>query len=150
MTFFISFKVGLSPSKKVYSSLPNRGDVMTVNFLRIFHPQLCYFSHHVYQKWPKLRTTTLIPSTTFIKIKESSSSASHNSVILATASLKIRQLFRSLHKSVKIILLNRWLHTRKNKSFECGIVINCFESIYCQRYVRLNTGVILIRFNSIE
>ena len=37
-------------------------------------------------------------STTFIKIKESSSSASHNSVILATASLKIRERFRFSHK----------------------------------------------------
>ena len=38
----------------------------------------------------------------------------------------------------------------ENKSFECGIVINRFEKIYCQMYIRLNTGVPLIRFNSIE
>ena len=58
-----------------------------------------------------------------VKIKESSSSASHNSVISATASLKIRERFRFSHKSVKIKLLNAWLCTRKNKSFECEIVI---------------------------
>ena len=29
-------------------------------------------------------------------------------------------------KSVKIKLLNAWLCTQKNKSFKCGIVINCF------------------------
>ena len=38
----------------------------------------------------------------------------------------------------------------ENKSFECGIVINYIENIYCQRHIRLNTGVLLIRFNSIE
>ena len=43
-----------------------------------------------------IRTNKLIPGTMFIKIKESSSSASHNSVILATASLKIRERFRFL------------------------------------------------------
>ena len=32
----------------IYSSLPNRRDVTAINFLRIFYPQLCYFSHHVY------------------------------------------------------------------------------------------------------
>ena len=31
-----------------YSSLPNRRDVTAIIFLRIFHPQLCYFSHHLY------------------------------------------------------------------------------------------------------
>ena len=31
-----------------YSSLPNRHGVTAINFLRIFHPQLFYFSHHVY------------------------------------------------------------------------------------------------------
>ena len=36
----------------------------------------------------------------------------------------------------------------ENKSSECGIVINGFENIYCQMYIRLNTGVLLIRFNS--
>ena len=133
-----------------FSSLPNRRDVTAISFLRIFHPRVCYFSHRVYQKWPKLCTTKLIPDTTFIKIKESSSSASHNSVISATASLKIRERFRFSHKSVKIKLLNAWLCTRKNKSFECEIVINCFETIYCQRYIRLNTGLLLTRFNSIE
>ena len=89
-----------------YSSLPNRRDVTAINFLRIFHPKLCYFSHHVYWKWPKLRTTTLISGTTFSgKIKESSSSASPNSVIATTASLKIRARFWFSHKSVKI---NSW------------------------------------------
>ena len=44
----------------------------------------------------------LIPDTTFIKI------ASPNSVISATASLKIRARFRFSHKSVKIKLLNTW------------------------------------------
>ena len=38
----------------------------------------------------------------------------------------------------------------ENKSSECGIVINGFENIYCQMYIRLNTGVLLVRFNSIE
>ena len=38
----------------------------------------------------------------------------------------------------------------KNKYFECQIVINCFENIYCQMYIQLNTGVLLSRFNSIE
>ena len=131
-----------------YSSLPNRRGATAINFLRIFHPQLCYFSHHVYQKWPKLRTTTLIPGNTFIKIKESSSSASHNSVISDTASLQIRERFRFSHKSVTIKLLNAWLCTRKNKSFECKIVINYFENIYCQMYIRLNTGVLSFRFYS--
>ena len=133
-----------------YSSFPNRHGVTAINFLRIFHPQLCYFSHHVFSKCPKLRTNTHIPGITFIKIKKSSSSASQNSVIPATESLKIRERLWFSHKSVKIKLLNAWLLTRKNKSFECGIVINCFENIYCQRYIRLNTGVLLIRFNSIE
>ena len=32
----------------LYSSLPNRRDVTAINFLRIFHPHLCYFSHYVY------------------------------------------------------------------------------------------------------
>ena len=126
---------------QIYSSLPNRRDVTPINSLRTFHPQLCYFSHHVYQKWPKLRTTTFIPGTTFIKIKELSSSASHNSVILANASLKIRERFRFSLKSVKIKLLNAWLCTRKNKSFKCWIVINCFENIYCPRYIGLKTEV---------
>ena len=40
-----------------------------------------------------------------------------------TTSLKIREHFRFSHKSVKIKLLNAWLCTRKNKSFECEIVI---------------------------
>ena len=62
---------------------------------------------------------------------------------------KLENVF-DFHIKVKIKLLNAWLLTRKNKSFECGIVINCFENIYCQRYIRLNTGVLLIRFNSIE
>ena len=35
-------------SKVDYSSLPNRRDVTAIIFLIIFHPQLCYFSHHVY------------------------------------------------------------------------------------------------------
>ena len=100
--------------------------------------------------WEFSTRNSVIPDTTFIKIKESSSSASRNSVISATASLKIRERFRFSHKSVKIKLLNAWLCTRKNKSFERGIVINCFENIYCQMYIRLNTGVLLIRFNSIE
>ena len=39
-------------------------------------------------------------------------------------------------------------HGKINLSNE--IVINCFENIYYQRYIRLNTGVLLIRFNSIE
>ena len=34
--------------KNVYSSLPKRRDITAINFLRIFHPQLCYSSHHVY------------------------------------------------------------------------------------------------------
>ena len=34
--------------------------------------------------------------------------------------------------------------------FECGININCFENVYCEMYIRLNTGVLSIRFNSIE
>ena len=38
----------------------------------------------------------------------------------------------------------------ENQSFECGIVINGFENIYCQMYIRLNTSVLLIRFNSTE
>ena len=29
------------------------------------------------------------------------------------------------------------IHT-ENKSFIGGIVINCFENIYCQMYIRLN------------
>ena len=122
----------------IYSSLPNRRDVTPINFLRSFHPQLCYFNHHVYQKLPKLRTTTLIPGTTFIKIKESSSPASHNSVISASTSLKIRERFRFSLKSMKIKLLNAWPCTRKNTSFKCQIVINCFENIYCLRYIGLN------------
>ena len=48
----------------------------------------------------------LIPDTTFIKIKESSTSASHNSIIPATTSLNIRARFRFSHNSVKIKLLN--------------------------------------------
>ena len=92
----------------------------------------------------------LIPGTMFIKTKEASSSASHNSVISATASLKIRERFQFSYKSVKIKLLNAWLCTQKNTSFECGIVINCFENIYCQMYIQLNTSVLSIRFNSIE
>ena len=48
----------------------------------------------------QLCNTMLIPDTTFIKI------ASPNSVISATASLKIRVHFRFSHKSVKIKLLN--------------------------------------------
>ena len=36
------------------------------------------------------------------------------------------------------------------KSFECGIVINGFENIYYQMYILLNTGVLLIQFNSIQ
>ena len=43
------------------------------------------------------------------KIKESSSADSPNSVISATASLKIRARFRFSHKSVKIKLLNAWV-----------------------------------------
>ena len=39
---------------------------------------------------------------------------------------------------------------KENKTFECGIVINWLENIYCQMYMRLNTGVLLIRFNLIE
>ena len=40
------------------------------------------------------------------------------------------------------------MHTeKKNKSLERGIVIN---NIYCQICTRLNTGVLLIRFNSTE
>ena len=34
--------------RKGYSSLLNRCDVTSINFLRIFPPQLCYFSHHIY------------------------------------------------------------------------------------------------------
>ena len=41
-------------------------------------------------------------------MNESSSSASPNSVILATVSLKVRARFRFLQKSVKIKLLNAW------------------------------------------
>ena len=133
-THYITLWCNEGKIKNNYSSLPNRPDITAINFLRIFHPQLSYFSHHVYQKWPKLRTSALIPGTKFIKIKESSSLASHNSVISVTASLKIRERFRFSHKSVKIKLVNAWLCTRKNKSFECGIVINCFENIYCQMY----------------
>ena len=48
----------------------------------------------------------LIPDTTFIKIKESSTSASHNSIIPAITSLNIRARFRFSHNSVKIKLLN--------------------------------------------
>ena len=87
---------------------------------------------------------------TVIKIKESSSSGFRNSVISVTASLKIRECFQFSHKNVKIKLLNAWLCTRKNKSFECGIVINCFQNICRQMYKRLNTGVISIRFYSTE
>ena len=54
------------------------------------------------------------------------------------------------HISVKIKLLNAWLCTQKNKSFECGIVTNCSENIYCQKYIQLNTGVPLTWFSSIE
>ena len=35
-------------TNSLYSFLPNKRDVTAINFLRIFHPQLCYFSHHVY------------------------------------------------------------------------------------------------------
>ena len=42
------------------------------------------------------------------KIKESSSADSPNSVISATASLKIRARFRFSHNSVKIKPLNAW------------------------------------------
>ena len=41
-------------------------------------------------------------------------------------------------------------YIQKNKSFEFGIVINCFENIYCQMYIQLNTGVLLIQFNPVE
>ena len=41
------------------------------------------------------------------------------------------------------------MHT-ENKSFDGGIVINCFENIYCQMYIRLNTGVLSIWYNSVE
>ena len=71
--------------KKDFSSLPNRHDFKAIN-LRIFR-------NH-------------IPGTMFIKIKESSSSASHTSAIPATTSLEIRKRFRFSHKSVKIKLLN--------------------------------------------
>ena len=130
----------------MYSSLPNRCDVTAINYLGIFHLQLCHFSHHVYWKWPKLATITLLPGIMFSEIKESSNSASHNSVILATVSLKIRKCFRFSHKNVKIKLEC----TQKNKSFEWGIVRNCFENIYCQIFIWMNTDVLLIQFNSIE
>ena len=32
----------------LYSSLAIRRDIRAINFLRIFHQQLCYLSHHVY------------------------------------------------------------------------------------------------------
>ena len=54
------------------------------------------------------------------------------------------------HISVEIKLLHAWLCTQKNKSFECGIVINCSENVYCQKYIQLNTGVPLTWLSSIE
>ena len=126
-------------------TLPTRIDVTSRQL--IFWEFSTY--SYVYQKYPKPPTTTLIPGTTFIKIKESSTSASHKSVIPATASLKIREHFRFSHKSVKTKLFNVWLCAWKNKSFECWIVINSFENIYGQAYIRL-IHVLLIRFNSIE
>ena len=89
--------------QSAYSSLPNRRDITAINFLRIFHPQLCCFSQHVYQKWLKLRNTTLIPGTTFIKIKKSSSSASRNSIILPPRHSKLENVF-DFHIKVKIKL----------------------------------------------
>ena len=62
---------------------------------------------------------------------------------------KLESIF-NFHISVKIKLLNAWLCTLKNKSFKCGIVINCSENIYCQKYTWLNIGVPLTWFSSIE
>ena len=65
--------------------------------------------------------------------------------------LKIGQIFTRSQKGMAMHDYDyAWLCIRKNKSFECGIVINCFENVYCQMCIRLNAGVLLIRFNSIE
>ena len=43
-----TLKVYAAENEMIYFSLKNRSDVTAINFLRIFHPQLFYFSHHVY------------------------------------------------------------------------------------------------------
>ena len=114
----------------IYLSLPKYRDVTTIFWEYSTHNSV-------------ISVSTFMPGTTFIKIKESSSSAPHNSVISATASLWIRESFWFSHKSVKITLLNAWLCTRKNKSFRVW-------DKYKLLWKRLLRGVLSIRFNSIE
>ena len=41
----LKLSVSLDQYSTVYSSLPNRRGATAINFLRVFHPQLCYFRH---------------------------------------------------------------------------------------------------------
>ena len=144
-------KMIVDPRKRGnYSSLASRRDVTVINFLRIFQLQLCYFSHCVYQNGPNFAPPRLLQAPHLSKSNYQVVQLPTTPFISATASLKIRERFRFSDKSVKIKLLNAWPCTRNNKSFECTIVINYFESIYCQMYIRLNTSVLLIQFYSIE
>ena len=43
-----TLKVYAAENEMIYFSLKNRRDVTAINFLRIFLPQLFYFSHHLY------------------------------------------------------------------------------------------------------
>ena len=110
--------------------------------------------------WEFYTHKSVISATTFIKngpnfappclFQEPHLLKSRNQEVQLPTTLIWATRLLKINIKVKIKLLNAWLYTQKNKSFECGIVINCFENIYCQMYMQLNTGVLLIQFNSIE
>ena len=88
----------------MYCSLPNRRDVMAINFLKIFTHNSVNSATTFTKNGPNFAPPRLFQAPRLLK--------SRNQVvqlpitISATASLKIRERFRFSHKSVKIKLLN--------------------------------------------
>ena len=123
-----------------YSSLPNSHDATAINFLRIFHPHLLFQPSRLF-KMANFASPCRFQASCLLKPR-------NQAVELPTTLLFQPPHHSSLQKAYNFHIKIKC--TRKNKSFEYGIVINCFENIYCQIHIPLNTGVLLIRFNSIE
>ena len=108
----------------VYSSLPNRRDVTAINFLRISTHNSVISTTMFIKNGPNFAPPCLFQAPRLLK--------SRNQVVqLPTTSLfqpphhsKLENVF-GFHIKVWKENLNASLCTRKNKSIECGIVVNC-------------------------
>ena len=134
---------------KNLNDLPNRRDATAINFLRIFHHNSVISATTFIKNGPNFAPPRLLQAPRLLKSRNQIVYLPITPLIQPLHHSKIRERFQFLHKRVKIKLKCMVTHTEKI-SFECGIVINRFENIYCQRYIRLTTGVLLIRFGSIE